>query len=116
MEKEEERMLRKSARENDTLLFAAGDLAHPAIAEVLGAHLRQGVAGDDDVIFVFEAQRAPVGMAALQNEFPGAARKEQRALLLYHGSALGAGSRRQRVGDKAVPQDAAGARRQRAGA
>ena len=45
-------------------------------------------------------------MAALQDELPGTRREEERSLLLDHGDALRAGSRRERVGDKAVQQDA----------
>src|SRR5579859_6428317 len=107
IEEEEERLLRESAGENDALLFAAGDFAHPAIAEMFGADLGEGVASDNDVVFVFEAQRAAVGMAALKDEFPGAGRKQQRAFLLHHGDALSTGARRERVGDETVQQDAA---------
>jgi len=44
IEKQEQRLLRKSASEDDALLFSAGDFAHPAIAEMIGANLSQGVA------------------------------------------------------------------------
>ena len=58
---------------------------------MFGADLREGVAGDGDVFFGFEAQRAAVGMPALQNKFPGARGKEQRTFLLDHGDALARG-------------------------
>src|SRR6266581_437334 len=56
-----------------------------------------------------------MSMAALQDEFPSARGEEQTALLLDDGDALRADSRRERVGDESVEQDAPGKRRERAG-
>src|SRR5258708_8495386 len=56
-----------------------------------------------------------MGMAALQDEFPGARREEQSALLLDHGDALRAGARRKRVSDESVEQNPSGKRRKCAG-
>ena len=39
IEQQKQRLLSQSSGENDPLLFAAGDLIHPAIAEISGAHL-----------------------------------------------------------------------------
>ena len=54
-------------------------------------------------------------MAALQYKFPGLRREEQAAFLLDHGDALRADSRRERVGDETVEQDASGERFESAG-
>src|SRR5258708_19342067 len=56
-----------------------------------------------------------MGMAALQDEFPGARGEEQSALLLDHGDALRAGARRKRVSDESVEQNPSGKGRKRAG-
>src|ERR1700730_9721342 len=97
VEQEQQRLLAQSSRKDDALPFAAGDLVHPAIAEILRADLCESVAGDQAVVFIFEAQRSAVGMAALQDKLPSSGGKEQRSFLQYHGDALRAGSRRQRV-------------------
>ena len=91
IEQEKKRLLRKGARQNDALFFAAGDLVHPAVAEMVGTDLGKSIVRDEHVVFGFEAQRAAVGMASLQNKFPGARREKQGAFLLDHGDALGAG-------------------------
>ena len=57
--------LGEGAGEDDTLLFAAGNLIHEAVSEMFGADLREGVAGDGDVLIVFETQRAAVGVPTL---------------------------------------------------
>src|SRR5258708_36666822 len=102
IEKQEQRLLRKSASEDDAVLFSAGDFAHPAIAEMIGANLSQGVAGNDDVVFALETQRTPGGVAALQNKFPGSGRKQRRTLLLNQSEAFRAGARPQRMGADAA--------------
>src|SRR6266404_5634960 len=111
VEQEKQRLLAQSSRKNDALPFAAGDLIHPAIAEMLSADLRKRVAGNSDVSLVFKAQRASVGMTALQDKLPSSCGEEQRSFLLHHSDALSAGSRRQRVGNEAIQQNAAGERR-----
>src|SRR6266404_6555291 len=111
VEQEKQRLLAQSSRKNHALPFAAGDFVHPAIAEMLSADLRKRVAGNSNVIFVFKAQGASVGMTALQDKLPGSCGEEQRSFLLYHGDALSSGSRRQRVRNEAIQQNAAGERR-----
>src|SRR5271154_3139293 len=110
IQKEKQRLLREGARQDDALLFAAGNLIHQAIAEMLGANLRKSIARDEDVLFRFESQRAAVGMPSLENKFPGVRREKQRALLLDHGDALAADPVRKRVRDEAVQEHAAGKR------
>src|SRR5689334_21765932 len=95
IKQKKQRLLSQSAGENDTLLFAAGDLVHPAIAEIGRAHLGESIFGDDDVVLGFKTQRAAVRMAALKDEFPGASGEEQTALLLDDGDALRASARRE---------------------
>ena len=70
IQKEKQRLLREGARQNDALLFAAGDLIHQAVAEMFGADLGKRVACDEDVFFGFESKHAVVGMSSLENKFP----------------------------------------------
>jgi hypothetical protein len=115
IQKEKQGLLGEGARQDDALLFAAGDLIHQAIAEMLGADLRKGIASDEDVFFRFESQRAAVWMSSLENKFPGVRGEKQRAFLLDHGNALAARPVRKRVRDEAVQKHTAGKRFQRAG-
>src|SRR6266436_8498143 len=115
VEEQKQGLLRQSARQDDALLFSAGDLIHPAVAQTRSADLGEGIFGDHHVAFGFKAQAASMSMAALQNEFPSARREEQTALLLDDGDALRADSRRERVGDESVEQDAPRKRMERAG-
>src|SRR5690349_688235 len=115
IEKQKERLLGQGAREDYTLLFTAGDLIHPAVAQFGGADLGESVFRDEDVVFGFEAQGAAVGMAALQYKFPCASREEQSALLLDDGDALGASARRERMSNETIEENAAGERSEGAG-
>ena len=115
IEQQKQRLLSQSAREDHALLFSAGNLIHPAVAEIGGTNLGEGVFRDYDIVFRFEAQGGPMGMAALQDEFPGARGEKQRALLLDHGDALRAGARRKRVSDESIEQNPAGEGREGAG-
>ena len=72
IEQQKKRLLSQSARKDDALFFAAGDLIHPAVAQIGGTNLGESVFRDQDIVFGFETQRAPMRVAALQNEFPGA--------------------------------------------
>src|SRR5256714_13137000 len=108
IEQQKQRLLSQRAREDHALLFPAGDLIHPAVAELSGTDLGKGVFRDHDIFLRFESQRVAMGMAALQDEFPGARGKETSALLLDHGNALRAGARRKRVDDESVEQDPSG--------
>jgi len=110
VKKKKERLLSESASENDALFFAAGDLIHPAVAEIFGADLGEGVLGDGDIFVRFEAQRFAVRMTTLQDEFPGLRREEQLAFLLDHGDALAASARLELMGDETVEKNAAGKR------
>ena len=110
IEQEKERLLSQSASENHALFFATGDLIHPAVAEFGGTDLGKSISCDQDVVFRFEAQRAPVGVASLKDELPGARGEKQNALLLDHGNALRASFRRKGVGDESVEQNSAGER------
>src|SRR5277367_1071686 len=115
IQKEEQRLLREGARQDDALLFAAGNLIHQTVAEMLGANLCKRVASDEDVLFRFESQGAAVGMPSLENKFPSVRGEKQRTFLLDHGDALAAGTVRKRVRDEAVQEHAARKRFQRAG-
>src|SRR6266566_3597848 len=115
IEQQKQRLLSQSAREDHALFFSAGNLIHPAVAEIGGTDLSQGVFRDQDIVFRFEPQRAPMGMAALQDEFPGARGEEQSALLLDYGDALRAGARRKRLSDESVEQNPSGQGRESAG-
>src|ERR1700722_12268854 len=66
--------------------------------------LCQSIAGYGEVFPGFKAQRAAVGMAALEDKFPGARWEQEGAFLLDHGDPLSADAWRERVGDKAVQQ------------
>src|SRR5260370_33417735 len=112
IEQKEQRLLRQSTGENDALLFTAGNLIHPAVTQISGADLGKSVLRDQDVVLRCKAQRAPVGMAALQDKFPGTRGEEQRALLLDPSDALSASVRRQRLCKPSVKQNAPGQRRQ----
>src|SRR5713101_9320352 len=105
IEQQKKRLLSQSARKDDALLFAAGDLVHPAVAQVGGTNLGESVFRDQDIVFGFKAQRAAVGVAALQNKFPRARGEKQSALLLNYGDSLRARARRKRVGDESVEQN-----------
>jgi hypothetical protein len=107
VKKEKQRLLSEGAGEDDALLFAAGNLIHEAVAEMLRANLGEGVARNGDVFLGFEAESAAVGMAALQYKFPGARRKEQRAFLLDHGDTLAACAVGKSMSDEAVEENAA---------
>ena len=115
IQKEKQRLLGEGTGKNDALLFAAGNLVHPTVAEMFGANLCKRVARDDDVFFGFEAQRAAVRMPPLENKFPGARGKKQRAFLLDHGNTLAPGAVGKSMGHETVQQYAAGKGRQRAG-
>src|SRR2546430_6567925 len=108
VEQQEQRLLRESTSENDTLLFSPGNLIHQAIAEIGGAHMHEGVLNDLHVRVRLEAQRAAVGVAALHHKLPNTRAKEQAAFLLNHGDALRAGARAQRVDGEAVEKNTAG--------
>src|SRR6266403_1803020 len=108
IEQQKQRLLSQGAREDDALLFSTGNLIHPAVAEISGADLGQGVFRDQDIVLRFEPQRAAMGMAALQDEFPGACGEEQSALLLDHGNALRAGAWGKRLSDESVEQNPSG--------
>jgi hypothetical protein len=108
VEKEQQRLLRESAGEDDALFFAAGDLIHEAVAEMFGADLGEGIARDGDVFFGFEAESAAVGMTTLKNKLPGVRRKEQRTFLLDHGDTLATGAVGKSMRDEAVEENAAG--------
>ena len=112
IEQQEQRLLGESAREDDALLFAAGDLIHPAIAEMLGADLRQGILRD-------ERRRRRFRSAAIGRKDGGPAGQIPR---LCEGKSSGLscctmamrwarvrGSRS--MGDEAVEQHATGKRR-----
>src|SRR5580704_7817196 len=107
VEQQEEWLLRKGTGQDYALFFASGDLIHPAIAQMRRADLCQGVAGYGEVFSGFKAQRAAIGMAALEDKFPGARWEKQGAFLLDHGDPLSADAWRERVGDEAVQQDSA---------
>jgi hypothetical protein len=110
IEEKKQRLLREGARQDDALLFAARDLIHKTVAEMLRADLGKRVARDEHVLFCFETQRTAIGMSALKNKFPGARGEEQRAFLLDHGDALAARSVRKRMCYEAVQKYAAGKR------
>ena len=55
IEKKQQRLLGQRPRQDHALLFAAGDLVHPAVAEVLAANLGERVAGNQQVVFGFKA-------------------------------------------------------------
>src|SRR2546423_10590382 len=82
---------------------------------MFGADLRQGVARNGDIVVILEAQRASVGMPALQDELPDARGKQQRTFLLDHSDTLRAHSRSKGMCDEAVEQDAPRQRLQCAG-
>ena len=115
IEQQHQRLLRQRARQHDALLFSAGDLVHPAIAQMLGADLRQRVAGDGEILVALKPERAAVRVASLQHVVAGAHRKHQRAFLLHEGDALRASARVEPAGLEAVQLDAAGQRRDGAG-
>src|SRR2546430_313244 len=115
VEQQEQRLLRESTSENDTLLFSPGNLIHQAVAEIGGAHMHEGVLNDLHVRVRLEAQRAAVGVAALQHKLPNTRGKEQAAFLLNHGDALRACARAQRVDGEAVEKNAAGKRAENSG-
>ena len=50
VEQDQPRLLRQRPRQNHALFFAAGKFAHRALRQMLRAHLREGVAGDFDVL------------------------------------------------------------------
>ena len=115
IEQQKQRLLSQRAREDHALLFSAGDLIHPAVAEISGTDLGECIFRDYDIVFRFEAQGAPMGMTALQDEFPCTRGEKQGALLLDDGDALGASARRKRVSDESVEQNPSGQGRERAG-
>src|SRR6266478_6340644 len=111
IEQEEQGLLGQSTREDHALLFAAGNLIHPAIAEIGSTDLGEGVFRNQDIFFGFKTQRPAIGMAALQDKFPSAGGEEQGALLLNHGDTLRAVARREGMRDKTTEQYAARERR-----
>jgi len=76
VEQAEQRLLGQRAREDDALFFTAGDLIHPAVAQFGGADLGESVFRDQDIV-ALKSQRAPMGMAALQDKFPGTPEKSK---------------------------------------
>src|SRR5690348_8410421 len=108
-------LLGKSARQDDALLFTAGNLIHPAVAEIFRANLGKRIARDEEVFFRFETESAAVGMPALKDKLPGAGREEQGAFLLDHGNALAARPVRKCMRDETIQEHAAGKRLEGAG-
>ena len=49
-----ERLLGQRASQHHALLFAAGDFVHPAVGQMLGADLREGVLGDGEIVLAFK--------------------------------------------------------------
>ena len=58
VEEQKQGLLRQSARQDDALLFSAGDLIHPAVAQTRSADLGEGIFGDHHVAFGFRAYRS----------------------------------------------------------
>jgi len=76
-------MLASCAGENDTMLLHRRKEFDPsAIAEICGAHLGESHLRDEDVILDSIEAAAAVGMAALEDEFPGRGRGKSRTALL----------------------------------
>src|SRR6266481_1440074 len=115
IQKQKQGLLRKGACEDDALLFAPGKLVHPAVAEMIGPDLRESIAGDDQIVFGFEAQRAAVGVPPLQDKFPRSGGKQKATFLLHHGDALSTHARCERVRDESIQKNAAGERLESAG-
>ena len=110
VEEEKLGLLREGAGENGALALAAGKFVHAAVGEMLRTDLREGFLGHEAIGFIFEAQAAAIGVAALQDVFPNVQRKQQIAFLMHDGDALGAFAERQIGGQLAVEFDAAGER------
>src|SRR5580704_3826200 len=110
IQQEKQRLLREGARQNDALLFAAGDLVHQAVAEMFRADLCERIASDEHVFFSLEPQSAAVGMSSLKNKLPGARGEKQGAFLLNHGDTLSASPVRKRVSYETIQKHAAGKR------
>ena len=92
IEQQQGRLLRQRPRQNHALLLTAGKLIHPAVAQRIGADLRQRISGEQAIFLRFKAQTAAVRIAALQHVFPHAQRKQQFAFLLHQRDALRARS------------------------
>jgi len=71
IEQNQPRLLRQRTRQDNALLFAAGQFPNRPVGEVLGTHLRERVTCNRDVFGAREMQRPAVRMAPLQNEIPG---------------------------------------------
>ncbi len=54
VEQQHERLLGQRASQHHALLFAAGDFVHPAVGQMLGADLREGVLGDGEIVLAFK--------------------------------------------------------------
>ena len=108
IEQEKQRLLRERAGKDNTLFFTAGNFVHPAVAEVRGIHLCQSIIGNENVVCGFKTKGTSVGVATLQDKFPGARRKQEWAFLLNEGNTLRTGLRGKRMGCKTVKKDAAG--------
>ena len=115
IEQQQERLLCQRARQDDALLFSAGNLVQPPVVERYSAHLRQRVLRDEDVFFRFKCQPAAVRMSPLQHKLPDPRRKQQPAFLLHNGDAPRAPPRIERMRRKTVQQHSAGERRERSG-
>ena len=56
VEQQKQRPLRQGARENHPLLFSAGELVHPAITELSGADLNEGVLRNKHIVAGLETE------------------------------------------------------------
>ena len=67
IQQQQRRLLRQRPRQNHALLFAAGKMVHPAIAQRIRAHLRERVSRQQAILLGFESQspsRRDSGLAA----------------------------------------------------
>jgi hypothetical protein len=108
VEKNQLRLLRQRSRQYHALFFAAGKFTNRTAGEVLGAHLRQSVSRDRDVLRGGEAQRPPVRVAPLQDKIPSTRGIEYGAFLVHHRDALRSSPRVEPVGFLAIQLDAPG--------
>src|SRR5439155_1041382 len=56
VEQQKQRLLREGASEDHALLFSAGELVHPAITELGGADLQEGILRYEDVVVGLETE------------------------------------------------------------
>src|SRR2546429_559947 len=56
VEQQKQRPLREGASEDHALLFSAGELVHPAITELGGADLQEGILRYEDVVVGLETE------------------------------------------------------------